>query len=48
MTTTGIVDIEMIEKEVEKDQELQKIIAELKKWGGSRRKIPMEQWQVVI
>ena len=30
MTTTGIVDIEIIAKEVEMDQELQKIIAELK------------------
>ena len=31
MTTTGIVDVELIEKEVENDQELQRIIVELKK-----------------
>ena len=31
MTTTSIVDVELIEKEVENDQELQRIIVELKK-----------------
>ena len=31
MTTTSIVDVELIEKEVENDQELQIIIVELKK-----------------
>ena len=41
MTTTGIVDIELIEKEVENDKELQEIIAEVK-GGGPGREISMD------
>ena len=41
MTTTGIVDLELIEKEVENDKELQEIIAEVK-GGGPGREISMD------
>ena len=41
MTTTGIVDMELVSKEVEKDDELQKIIAKLK---GNAEKHEKYQW----
>ena len=47
MTTTGIVNMELVEEEVQQDEDLKKIIEERKR-NTDEKQISLGEWEIMV